>query len=150
MLIQRIEGQPMASVPTLRPVQHPNLVRRPKNVILIVEDDAHTRDLLCRAFSWHYGRAAGAKDNAEALGVLRHEAVDLIVQDIFRPGGDGFDLLETLRASRTLNTIPVIVLSGWAERHDQRLRLLGAAAVLQKPVSRSVLVQTADSMRSAI
>ena len=70
-------------------------------------------ELLCRTLSGHcQGRAIGVENTATAVSVLRENQIDLIVQDLFRPHGNGLDFLATLGSDPQLSRIPVIVLSG--------------------------------------
>lgn len=113
--------------------------------VLVVDDDPGTRDLLCRTLSGHcQGRTVGVENTATALKVLRENRIDLIVQDLFRPHGNGFEFLAVLHADPALSKIPVMVVSGQGTRYDQRARQLGAAIVLQKPVSKDELVCAVD------
>jgi len=66
---------------------------------------------------------------------------DLVITDLRMPEGDGQFLLEQLQAFPKTVQIPVIVLSG--QRNSQlagRMRHLGAASFLNKPVSRETLI----------
>jgi CheY-like chemotaxis protein len=79
---------------------------------------------------------------------------DLIILDLGLPAGDGFSVLERLKANGSLSMIPVIVVSGRARipNRDQALQA-GAVAFLQKPVEntrllsliRQILGGTSDS-----
>ena len=118
--------------------------------VLVVDDDPGTRDLLCRTLSGHcQGRAVGVENTATALSVLRESRIDLIVQDLFRPHGDGLELLVTRQASPSLSSIPVMVLSGQAARYGEQARQLGASLVLEKPVSREELIGAVDAVAQA-
>ena len=118
--------------------------------VLVVEDDPTTRDLLCRTLAAHHqGRAIGVENTDAAFCVLRENQIDLIVQDLFRPRGSGFDFLATLRSRRSLSRIPVIVVSGQGARYERHALDRGATAVLQKPVSRAELAVAADLVHGA-
>jgi len=80
--------------------------------ILIVEDDADVRlgyNVLLRAN--HYDTFFAA-DALCAISEARECRPDVIVLDIGLPAGDGFVVLERLRANMQLAMIPVIVVSG--------------------------------------
>jgi two-component system KDP operon response regulator KdpE len=103
--------------------------------ILIVDDDP---DML-QALQIHL-KASGydvhcAEDGIGAISEARRHAPDLIVLDLGIPSGDGFVVLDTLRANIDLSSIPVIVLSGRDRRaNEERVLNAGAKAFLQKPV----------------
>ena len=119
--------------------------------VLVVDDDPGTRDLLCRTLCGHHqARTFGVESGTAALRVLRQGPIDLIVQDLFRPQGNGFALLAVLRASPKFRRIPVMVVSGHGARYDRRARALGATAVLQKPVSRDELTAAADLVHETV
>jgi two-component system KDP operon response regulator KdpE len=76
-----------------------------------------------------------AEDGIGAISEARRHAPDLIVLDLGIPSGDGFVVLDTLRANIDLSSIPVIVLSGRDRRaNEERVLNAGAKAFLQKPV----------------
>ncbi len=74
-------------------------------------------------------------DSAEAgLAIALRQPLNLITLDIQLPGMDGWALLSALRESSALAGVPVVIISGG---NDGNLGLSrGAAAVLQKPISR--------------
>ena len=118
--------------------------------VLVVDDELGVRDLVCQTLSGHcQGRAIGAENSAAAVSVLRDNQIDLIVQDLFRPHGNGLDFLAMLGSDPRLSRIPVIVLSGQAARYGHHARQLGARLVLEKPVSRDELTAAADAVAEA-
>ncbi|HEY8833728.1 MAG TPA: response regulator [Gemmatimonadaceae bacterium] len=65
----------------------------------------------------------------------RTPPVDAIVLDINMPGGSGEDTLKKIKMSSHTSNIPVIILSGSIDSKGQeRVRSLGAEAVLSKPL----------------
>ena len=105
-----------------------------KQKILIVEDDADVRlgyHVLLTAY--HYDTCFAA-DSLSAISEARACKPDLILLDLGLPAGDGFVVLERLRANINLALIPVIVVSA-RDVHGNRDRALkaGAKAFVQKP-----------------
>jgi two-component system KDP operon response regulator KdpE len=113
--------------------------------ILVIEDEPEIRELLGRQLRGAGFEAAFAFDAVGALKVARDEKPDLIVLDIGLPGGDGFVIMERLRAFPALCGIPVIVLSARThEPNPTRARDLGAFAFMAKPYTREELLQLVD------
>lgn len=66
---------------------------------------------------------------------MQRPPVDAIVLDINMPGGSGEETLKKLKMSTRTTMIPVIILSGSIDSQGQeRVRSLGAEAVLSKPL----------------
>jgi DNA-binding response OmpR family regulator len=102
--------------------------------ILIVDDD---KDLLVglttRLKANGYG-VVWAMDAVSAIAMAARELPDLLILDLGLPAGDGFVVLERLKALAHLSRIPVIVLSARSPTgNEQRALDSGAAAFLQKP-----------------
>ncbi len=89
--------------------------------ILIVEDDAATREGLKRILLGEGLNAQEAKDGLQALEYLRGESPVLILLDLMMPGMDGFQLLEELQKSQ--RAIPVVVLTALELSTEVRARL---------------------------
>jgi CheY-like chemotaxis protein/anti-sigma regulatory factor (Ser/Thr protein kinase) len=107
-------------------------------VALVLEDDDNAADLvriLLEAEGFAVLRACSAE---EALEMAPQQNLDLITVDIQLPGIDGWQFLASIRADATLGKVPVVVISGTSSGPPVALAG-GAAAVLEKPVSRSAL-----------
>jgi two-component system, OmpR family, response regulator len=86
--------------------------------------------------------SAGTVDEAHAL--LNQHRFDLVVLDLQLPGGDGWDLLQTIAERRRP---PLIVTSNHAEEADRILTIeSGADDYLVKPFSLRELVARARSV----
>jgi DNA-binding response OmpR family regulator len=102
--------------------------------ILVVEDDADVRlgyNVLLKA---HHYETSFAADSASAVSQARKILPDLILLDLGLPAGDGFVVLERLRANMNLAAIPVVVVSARDLRgNKERALSAGAQAFVQKP-----------------
>ncbi|HVN15453.1 MAG TPA: response regulator transcription factor, partial [Anaerolineales bacterium] len=99
--------------------------------ILVVDDDAHIRELV-RVFLKSDGfEVIEAADGVEALAQLDSVKADLAVIDIMMPNMDGWELCEELKASFN---IPVLMLTAKGET-SQKLKgfQLGTDDYLVKP-----------------
>ena len=79
--------------------------------VLIVEDDADVRLGYQILLKVHHYDTFFAGDGVSAIAEARKRESDLIVLDLGLPAGDGFIVLERLRAITFLSVIPVIVVS---------------------------------------
>ena len=127
-------------VPTTLPHGIPAVAAPPASqdrIALVVEDDDRAADLvrlLLEAEGFTVLRAANAEI---ALVVAPQQALSLITLDIQLPGIDGWEFLARIRESSLLAQVPVVIISGIA--HTNLTLTRGAAAVLQKPISRAQL-----------
>ncbi len=108
--------------------------------ILVVDDNAQSRELLER-FLLHEGHTVHhAEDGTKALAFLQDHEVDLILLDLQMPGMNGFQVLERLRRAGTLACTPVIIVSGMdSDTHAVRGIELGAEDFLSRPIDLSLL-----------
>jgi two-component system KDP operon response regulator KdpE len=109
--------------------------------ILIIEDDPDVR------LGYHIRLKANNYDTffaADALASMaeaRKHQPDLIILDLGLPAGDGFVVMERLRANTPLAAIPIIVVSARDPRENgERALKAGAKAYLQKPVDNEELL----------
>jgi PAS domain S-box-containing protein len=112
--------------------------------VLVVEDDAETRDILCAileraGFSYRMaGRAS------EALSVLDDWQPDAIVSDIGMPDIDGYEFIRLLR-QRPVDQggqIPALALTAFARSEDREAALRsGYQGHIAKPVDPADLVR---------
>jgi PAS domain S-box-containing protein len=94
--------------------------------ILLVEDEADTRELLRRTLEkggWTVSEAANGRAALEHIG---RNPPSLILLDLMMPEMDGFELLEELRAKAEWRSIPVVVITAKELTEEDRLRLSGS------------------------
>ena len=111
-----------------------------KPVILTVDDDPIILNLVFSALKDDYTVRPFTSGPA-ALGFLQNNAADLILLDYNMPEMTGFDVLSVLKADETLDSIPVIFLTGSANSEDEVTALeMGAADYLLKPFRPRALI----------
>ena len=85
-----------------------------------------------------------ARNGLEALDIVKHNDVHLVLMDIMMPGIDGLEATRRIRAldREDAATTPIIAVSANAFADDRRLsREAGMDAHLSKPVSSQELVE---------
>jgi phosphoserine phosphatase RsbU/P len=104
--------------------------------ILVVDDEAIARMILCRPLLALGHRIDTAGSGNEALKLLEERHFDMILLDIGMQDGDGFLVLETLRKKEELRWVPIIVTSGHqAEEKINHALELGADDYMTKPIN---------------
>jgi len=107
------------------------------NKILVVEDEAKLREVLCDYFSSKGDFPTEASNGVQALDLIDKTAFDAVLLDIMMPELDG---LSVCRAVRRTNDIPIIFLTALSDEEDKLLGYeLGADDYVTKPFTMSVL-----------
>lgn len=108
--------------------------------LLIVDDDAHHREMWSLLLSDEGYRVETAADGGEALRLADDNSLDLVLLDVNMPGIDGFEVLSEIRASASANDLPVILLTANGASADVvRGFDLGANDYVSKPCDPEVL-----------
>lgn len=120
-------------------------------VILIVEDDPETRRFYQQVFEDGGFHTDQAHNGLQALEKAIQSRPDLILTDIAVPGIDGIELCRRLRANRRTRSIPVLAVTGYADRHyPDRARDAGADQIFIKPCEAEVLIAEAHRLLERI
>ena len=103
-------------------------------MIWCVEDDASIRDIEVYTLSSAGFEARGFDDGVSFWSALQTQKPDLVVLDVMLPGVDGIELLQRMKASAELRTIPVVMATAKGAEYDRIRGLdLGADYYLVKP-----------------
>jgi DNA-binding response OmpR family regulator len=106
----------------------------PGDSILVVDDDAPLRALVCSLLESAGYRALEATTGEEALQLTTREQPRLVVLDVVLPGISGYQVCRSLR-DRFGDGLPIIFVSGVRTHSLDRVAglLLGADEYLEKP-----------------
>ncbi len=103
-------------------------------MIWCVEDDASIRDIEVYTLTSTGFEARGFDDGVSFWAALQTEKPELVVLDVMLPGVDGIELLQRMKASAQLRTIPVVMATAKGAEYDRIRGLdLGADYYLVKP-----------------
>ncbi|EAR56937.1 putative DNA-binding response regulator PhoB [Photobacterium sp. SKA34] len=108
------------------------MVRR----ILVVEDEAPIREMLCFVLEQKGYQAIEAEDYDTALEKMCEPYPELILMDWMLPGGSGINLIKHLKRDELTRQIPVVMLTARGEEEDKVRGLeVGADDYITKPFS---------------
>lgn len=111
-----------------------------KQTILVVDDDLHILEVMEARLSSGDFRVLTATNVREALEILQHHPVDLLISDMRMPGLSGMDLLREVRNQHP--DLPVIFLTAYGTIPDAVKAIkAGAVEYLTKPFNGRDLLQ---------
>ena len=107
--------------------------------ILIVDDDQLILNAISHQLKIDGFQVLLARDGFQALDLIEHEKIDLVISDMMMPNISGLGLLSLLRQFY-FNSIPVIIISS-LDQADVIMNSvgLGAAGYIIKPINFSTL-----------
>ncbi|MBI2457964.1 MAG: response regulator, partial [candidate division NC10 bacterium] len=124
----------LASVVAVAPPAPP-----PAPSVLVVDDEALTRDFYGDLLAEHGFQVVTASHGAEALELARRHPVEVVILDIMMPGMSGLEVLERLRAMDP--DLPVIMLTAHASSRNAIAALkLGAFDFIVKGLDHNLVV----------
>lgn len=116
--------------------------------VLLVEDESLIREIVGDYFEREQWKVYEAENGKQALEMLEHLTVDLVILDLLMPEMDGWTVCKQLRAQ---SAVPIIIVTAKSEEDDKMLGFeLGADDYVTKPFSPKVLVARAKSLMKRI
>lgn len=104
---------------------------------LIVDDSSVMRKIVQRALrqaGFAVGEVLEAANGFEALDILRHETVDLVLSDMNMPVMDGLEFMRQLGSVENARAVPVLMITTeGSESHVMEAISCGAAGYIRKP-----------------
>lgn len=102
--------------------------------VLVVEDEANIRDLVCLHLTVEGYSCAQADNGIDALDLAERQAFSLVILDLMLPRLDGLSVCRALRKSRLNANVPILMLTARRDESDKVAGLdSGADDYLSKP-----------------
>lgn len=107
--------------------------------IMVVEDDFHTRRLMCAVLERYGYHPIPATDGRDALEQMEKRHVDLVILDIMMPRMDGYELTRVLRDGGS--TLPILMVTAKETPADKRKGfIIGTDDYMTKPVDEEEMI----------
>ena len=132
------------------PREPPPLTTNPQRLsplVLVVDDDPRSRDLITHYLEESGYRAICTSTGVDAVRLAREQKPDAITLDLILPDREGLLVLAELKSDPETRRIPVVVVS-ITERSELGFSL-GAEEWLVKPVQQDVFLRALDAATAA-
>jgi len=117
-------------------------------VVVVVDDQADSRELLAELFEQRGARVVQCDRAASALEALKTSRVELLVADIAMPDVDGYELIRQVRQMD--GRLPAVAVSAYARPQDRSKALAsGFDEYCAKPIEARQFLQTVRDMLHA-
>ena len=117
-----------------------------KPTILAVDDSTVMQELVKQALDPSY-RVLVADNAVDALSMIYHEQVSVLLLDVAMPGIDGLELCRTVRSIPQFQNLPIIMLTAKDGAFDKvQGRLAGATEYLTKPFDKQKLCDVVSNI----
>jgi CheY-like chemotaxis protein len=116
--------------------------------VLVVDDDAPSREFMCTLLSHRGHRSTQAGDGDSALSLVARQPPDAVITDVLMPGIDGYQLARALRGRPATRHLPIAFSTG--HYGPQEIQPLAAACdvrdVIFKPAHPTTVLATIDAL----
>jgi len=113
-------------------------------MILLVEDEAITRNAFADALRREGHQVIEAADGVRALSLVDNCRVDLVITDLVMPRLNGFELVGKIRSKWP--HIPLLLISAYMSQERGSIISSGSAEFLHKPIDPPELVATVQRL----
>jgi CheY-like chemotaxis protein len=115
--------------------------------ILIIENEVSNRILVERVLSARGYRCISASHGREALQILEHEQVDLILTDLSMPVLDGYRTTQLIRARPSMENVPIIAVTAYPLSDEgESAKQIGCTEYLTKPFKPKQLLEVVERL----
>lgn len=115
--------------------------------ILIVENEVSNLILIERVLSTRGYHCISASNGLEALNILDHEQVDLILTDLSMPVLDGYRATQLIRERPAMANVPIVAVTAYALNDESEAALhIGCNEYLTKPFKPRQLLEVVERL----
>ena len=113
--------------------------------ILVVEDNENLNKMMSAKLKMETYNVFSAFNGEEALEVLEHEHIDLIISDVMMPGIDGYELTKTLRSANY--TMPILMITAKNQIEDMEKGFVaGTDDYMIKPINMREMILRVNAL----
>lgn len=112
------------------------------NLVVLVEDDKHLREVLGYLFQAERIRFVAAADGMNGMAATRRHRPKVLVVDMYMPHLSGFEIITEIRGDSRLDGMFIIAITGMAG-DEEELREMKARAdiIMAKPIDEHRLLE---------
>jgi CheY-like chemotaxis protein len=126
---------------------HPPVASTRQMTILVIENEVSNRILIERVLSTRGYHCLSAGNGREALSILDHEQVDLILTDLSMPVLDGYRTAQLIRQRPALAHVPIVAVTAYALNDENEAALrMGCTEYLIKPFKPRQLLEVVERL----
>jgi two-component system cell cycle response regulator DivK len=115
--------------------------------VLVVEDNELNMKLFCDLLDAYGYSTVKSRDGLKVVEMAREHRPDLIIMDIQLPEVSGLDLTRWLKDDSSIADIPVMAVTAFAMRQDERMvREAGAEAYMSKPIQMAPFIAAVNDL----
>jgi CheY-like chemotaxis protein len=127
---------------SVRPGAYRHIVKRDPELVLIVDDYDHTREMYAEFLEFAGFRVAEAGTGGVAIKTVHERRPSLVVMDLSLPDMTGWQAASILRHDARTMDIPIIALTAYSRTHARDVALrAGCDVFLEKPIPPNVLAE---------
>jgi two-component system CheB/CheR fusion protein len=138
------------SVATLEEDATPQRLPPPGTTVVVVEDNADSREMLCTMLAHEGVTCHSANDGKSALTLIGEVSPDIVILDVGLPGIDGLEVARRIRSNPRYRALRLIALTGYGLESDRRATAeAGFDYHLVKPVQLEELLTVLARLRTS-
>ena len=112
------------------------------DLVVVVEDHRHLRNVLGYWFEQEGIRCVVAEDGMSGMTAIRHHRPKVLVTDVYMPHVSGFEIVTKIRDDPKLDGMFIIAITGMAGDEEELRAMKGRADIIMpKPIDERLLLE---------